>query len=348
MTKKDFFKFLLFGAGLFLILYRLSLIFTLKDYPTNFNLNNLISRYPLADRQDGFYSLKKNSVDVVFVGSSNVHCNINPNVIWDQFGITSYDFSSDLQDLGTSYYYLKQAFETQSPKVAVIDVFNNIEANEMENSQAHFAFDHMKNDLNRIRAIWDLKKDDRLELYFPLITYHARWKELNQSDFAYRPNRHNVLSGSFVYMARNEQSEPECLDDLPEQQLSAETIYWIEAIRQLCREHDCACLFIKTPLAIDESSWYAYFNAVESYCRDNNIPFLYFNKMTDEIVFDFANDFYDIVHLNWDGQQKLSAYLGDYLRSNYHIENKKGQEDFAQWDEDYALMLNYMHQYHEH
>ena len=71
----------------------------------------------------GFYSEKKNSMDVVFVGSSQIFCDFNPNVIWKELGITSYDFSAHRQDPGPSYYYLKQMFETQSPKVVVIDLY---------------------------------------------------------------------------------------------------------------------------------------------------------------------------------------------------------------------------------
>ena len=120
MTKKLLIKLIVFFMGLALIYTRLTTIFTLKEYSAGANVNILINPYLLCEKQDGFYSLDNNTLDVVFIGSSNIHCNVNPNVIWHEYGITSYDYSCDQQELGTSYYYLQQVFETQSPKVVFL------------------------------------------------------------------------------------------------------------------------------------------------------------------------------------------------------------------------------------
>lgn len=347
MTMKTFLKFLLFFSGLFQILYYLTVIFNLKDYPMPPNVNKLVSPYMLADRVNGFYSEKKNSLDVIFAGSSSIHCNINPNVLWNEFGITSYDFSSDQQELGTTYYYLQQAFETQSPKVVFIDILNSGEEDELETLQAHFSFDHMKNDQYKIKAIWNRTKKDRLEIFFPLITYHERWKELKLSDIQFRPNRHDIFHGALINIFSDEQVRPEITDDLPKYELKQNTIHWIQSILELCRENDCECIFIKTPIAIQHEPFLVYYNAFDEYCRENGIPFLYLNKMTDEIGLDFSKDYLDIVHMNWDGQQKLSTFLGKYIRDNFDIVNKKGQPGYEQWDNDYEAMIHYINTFQD-
>ena len=40
---------------------------------------------------DGFYYEKENSLDVLFFGSSHMYTGVNPNVIWKNTGITSYN-----------------------------------------------------------------------------------------------------------------------------------------------------------------------------------------------------------------------------------------------------------------
>lgn len=342
MTRKELIKLILFLSGLVLIIGRLTTILTLKEYEVGPNVNVLINKNMLCEKQDGFYSLEDNSLDVVFLGSSNIHCNVNPNVIWNDYGITSYDYTCDQQELGTTLYYLKQVFETQSPKVVVIDVMSNGDCDVIDTTQAHFAFDHMKNDKYRIQAIWNRTKEARMELYFPIIAYHGRWKDLTANDYKYKKNNHNILNGSFIYMVENEMEAPEIPDDISISQLPEKTIFWLDSIIKLCEENDCKCVFIKTPYALYYEEWFSYYNAVDDYCKSKNVTFLNLNKYTEEIGLDFSCDYADWGHMNWNGQKKLSLYLGEFLANNFDIEDKRGDVKYEQWDEDYKLMREYV------
>ena len=345
MSKRTAFETIIFFLGFLLILFIVTTLFIPKedvssDPPPIVNL--LISPYLISEKLDGFYSEEPHSLDVVFLGSSNVNCDINPNVIWDRFGITSYNFTSEQQELGTSYYYLKQMFETQSPKVVFIDVFKSGSERSIENVQAHFAFDYMKHDLNRAEAIWNRTTKDRLEMFLPVIRYHERWKSLNRNDFLYRPGQHNRLKGAVIYMSAR-QTEPVTLpESIPQKTLPERTVFWLDSIRQLCRENDCACVFIKTPLAFYDEEMFTDYAAIEAYCRENDVPFLFMNRMTEEIGIDFSTDYADQLHFNWNGQKKLSIYLGNYLRENYRLPDKRGMEGYAQWDEDHRVMMDYI------
>ena len=75
----------------------------------------------LSDRQNGsyrqfeaFYAQKPGTVDVLFVGSSRVHTNINPVGLWENYGIPSYCLGLNVQSVDTSYYALKEAFRYQN------------------------------------------------------------------------------------------------------------------------------------------------------------------------------------------------------------------------------------------
>jgi len=345
--KKFWIKLILFFIGLIIILNRLNTIFLLKEYPVGDNINQRISPYTLCEKQDGFYALQPNSIDVLFIGSSNIHCNINPNQIWNQYGFTSYDFCCDQQELGTSYYYLEQALKTQSPEVVVIDILNDGSQDEINVIQAHYAFDNMKDDIYKYKAIWNRAKSNRLELALPLIRYHERWNELTQNDYKYKKGKYNVLKGCFIYMVSNKQENPQVPKTISEYSLSDKTISWIEDILQVCEKNNCECLFIKTPLAGYDEGQYAYFQAFNEYCQKENVKFLDLNNYVDDIGLDFDEDYADKAHMNWNGQKKLSNYLGNFIKVQYDINDKRGNYLYDNWNEDYDEMMIYINSFYE-
>ena len=68
--------------GLVIIFNLLTMIFVQKTYPMNADVNSILGPYVLAEKQNGFYNLEENTLDVLFIGSSHVHCNINHNVLY--------------------------------------------------------------------------------------------------------------------------------------------------------------------------------------------------------------------------------------------------------------------------
>ena len=72
-------------------------------------LNNILEyKSPHGMNQTrAFYVQPKNSIDVLAVGSSHVHCGLNTGELWSEFGYAGYDFSAAEQPLWITYYYLK-------------------------------------------------------------------------------------------------------------------------------------------------------------------------------------------------------------------------------------------------
>ena len=70
---------------------------------------------------NGFYEEEKNSIDVIFIGSSNCFCTVNPLILYEKYGITAYDFASSSQPMNISLLYLKEALKTQNPKVVALE-----------------------------------------------------------------------------------------------------------------------------------------------------------------------------------------------------------------------------------
>ena len=70
----------------------------------------------------GFYEMEKNTVDVLFLGSSHCYCGFSPQEFYDRCGIRSYNLGSSRQSTWLSYYWLREALKTQTPQAVVMDV----------------------------------------------------------------------------------------------------------------------------------------------------------------------------------------------------------------------------------
>ncbi|MBP3645307.1 MAG: hypothetical protein J6K55_02675 [Clostridia bacterium] len=68
-------------------------------------------------------TLPRNSVDVFFSGTSHMHYNVIPQMLYDDYGITSTMVSGNSVDFAQSYWEIRQAMLTQKPKVIVLDVY---------------------------------------------------------------------------------------------------------------------------------------------------------------------------------------------------------------------------------
>ena len=69
-----------------------------------------------------FYDLEDNIVDVLFLGSSHVYCSIIPAILWEDYGMASFNMAISGQDLAGSYYNFKEALKTQDLKVVCVDL----------------------------------------------------------------------------------------------------------------------------------------------------------------------------------------------------------------------------------
>ena len=68
---------------------------------------------------ESYLQEEKNTIDVMVFGSSIAYCDVIPASIYEKTGATCYIIASAEQTIPISYYYLKQALKTQSPKGGV-------------------------------------------------------------------------------------------------------------------------------------------------------------------------------------------------------------------------------------
>ena len=135
--------------------------------------------------------------EVVFIGSSHVHYNINPLQIFDEYGITSYDFASPDQDFSASRLYIEESIRMGPPKVIVLEVLN---MTRFVNSEVRHrqCLDQLPLSLNKLKYLLysfernklhksDVKYDSVVSYLFPTLRYHDRWDKLTKNDLDWDP-----------------------------------------------------------------------------------------------------------------------------------------------------------------
>lgn len=289
-------------------------------------------------RTSSFYMEERNSLDVIFFGSSHMLNDVTPMELWHDYGIVSHNAAEYGQVLPITYYVLLDALDRQDPELVVVDVYKIIQDTLIDGpSYLHRSIDTMPMGRGKLAAVYDLvPAGERTEYLWDIAYYHNRWKELRESDLALPDNDTRgwdnlpgVLGRTdFELISESETAEP-----------PAVAVEYLHKIARLCKERGVDLLFVATPYETpvpDDMDRQRRVNAVAGLAREWGVPFLNLMYRLDEMDFDFATDLADINHANLSGARKITSYLGAYITENYDIPDRRGEARYAQWDEAYA------------
>lgn len=290
-----------------------------------------------------FYDTEEDSIDIMFFGSSHAHCTVDLGYLWDEYGMAGYTLSAGSQNIAGTYFFVKEALQTQSPKVIVIECYGAL-GGSIENSDA----DVYRNTLGMrwgstlweyIGYLADNMAEDRVwaqRVFTKIPIIHSRYAELEQADFQDALPFMRGYRGSFERVAF-ERPEAENIETVSE--LHPERLEMLENIVTLAQEYSVPVLLFASPyiLGVEEQMQY---NAIEQWAKQKEIPFINFNHLYDEIGLDFQQDFRDLEHVNNSGAQKVTAYLGEYLTAQYTMPDRRGDADYTAWEQNALYLRN--------
>jgi len=288
--------------------------------------------YPLKN----FYREPENSIDVMCFGSSHVFENINTGTLWDEYGIASFDLCGSVQPLWNTYYYMKEALKYQTPCVMVLDVYRALEENDFIDSSRIIKNTYgLKLSKDKINAVKISAPDEEwLNYLLDYPTYHSRYTDISSADFLPYLGTANwkYWKGFGINTGRTELEMPEGLTLITERkELSEKTREYLEKIIALSKSRNIPLLLISTPYQANENDQKKY-NEVARIAEANNIPFINYNLLYNEIGLDFSSDFADRDHLNHTGNIKFTRYFAQYLKSNYEIPDRRGNASYESYD----------------
>ncbi len=278
--------------------------------------------------------MDEGTLDVVFVGSSHIGRNVDNQQLWAEHGITSYDLWAGMQPVWNSYYYLKEALNYQTPKLAVVDVF--LCGTALDYSTKVVAMKNittMPFGLNKINAAFASfeRWQDAVEALWGMPYYHYRYDELTADDLAGRygwddeiiPTVHQT--NDWVYPL-NFPDYASITDTLA---LTEKNETYLRKIIDLCKAKNIPLLLLVAPFEATEEECMR-FNTVQQIAQEEGVPCLNYLHVWDEEGIDPLSHFYDVGHFNETGIRRFTASLGNYLAENYDLPDHR-TDPFHPW-----------------
>ena len=308
-------------------------------------LTGLLTPKYMTDIQEGAliaeYYGEKTGHDVIFIGDCEVYENFSPDVLWREYGITSYIRGSAQQLIWQSYYLLEETLKYETPKTVVFNVLSmkyGVPQNEAYN---RMTLDGMRLSPSKLGSIQASMTDeeDMLSYLFPLLRYHSRWNELSMEDVTYWFRRDTVSDSGYL-MNVGVKPAVNVPDGAPLADYRFSQVCWdyLDRMAQLCEEHGVQFVLVKAPSLYPY--WYdRWEEQIEEYAEEKDLLYLNFLELIEDVGLDFDTDTYDSgLHLNLYGAEKLSHWFGEWLTKNSSVEDRRGQVEYdAVWNEKSAV-----------
>ncbi len=288
---------------------------------------------------ESYLAEPKNSIDVLFLGSSYAYCNWNPGAMYDESGLTGYVMGGSEQTLGLTYYYLKEALKTQTPSVVVLEGSGLFFARYNNYTQINVGY--MPWGSSRLGAIAEFSEPElRTGLLFDLYFYHDRWKDVKKEEWKETvakalPARqtdhlkgYTAVEGVFV----SETGKPAVTGAIPDEALYKENLETLGRIARLCNAHGIDLIVAMNP-TYGQFSQEIYDRVAADVEGLGNVRFVNWANAFDETGLDAARHLYDGGHLNREGAAIFSRYVGSYLRGLGYTPRSQSGENARAWEE---------------
>lgn len=277
--------------------------------------------------------------DVLYFGTSHVMYGMSPLELWNEYGITSYNWGSPHCTLPSTYWKLRNVLDYETPKLVVVDCYVATWTQKSYGAyRMHQAFDAFPLSYTKWMAVNDLMKDEmayvglvytdseRYGVLFPLYNYHSRWKDLQKEDFV------KELVDTKGYELIANVAEPDEISNTSEKTEIAEDmagVIYLERIIEECQNRNIPLLLTYLPFPIDETSKKEA-NMIQDIADKYGVNYINFTNLD---VVNYHTDFADpSSHMNISGQKKISKYLGEYILENYEIEDRRDSEIAGLWN----------------
>lgn len=281
-----------------------------------------------------FYRLEKDTVDVLFVGSSHVYYSVNTCMLYDDHGIASYLLASPGQPVWISYYFLEEALKTQSPELVVFDICTLYKKESDIGAASWPSLISMKPSLAKWRAICAVNQKERqldsISAFFSFPYYHTRYTQPSESE-----QRYNGFKPDFSVISKRELAEWKHTDRTNFDRavpVSAQTEHYLRKLIALCQEKQIQLLLVNAPYLNQTEEKQTAYNYVFRIAQEYGVPYIDSN-FVEEMQIDFATDLLEPSHLNYYGSMKYTDYLAGWFEEHYELPDRRADIRYEDWKE---------------
>ena len=305
-------------------------------------------------RVDGFRLEEPDSLDVLFLGASEIYYGFSSVDAYARCGFTSYPYTIPSCPVTLWKPMLEEALRTQSPQLIVVELSSASEEKTekiLSNAALHYLMDGMPLSLFKIKTLEKLLAadgegyyDDASAFLVPFVKYHDNWKDFETMKNialgarALEKRGYAMLRGECSVAKGSKPNTPvqDITGDYSELPLHELVEEGLLDFMDYCRGLDIPVLFTRFPHRTESENImypnYQRMNTAVRLVREQGFPVLDLEYLSDEIGIDMDKDYCSSFHLNLYGQQKLTAYLADYLVREYDVTpRRQSEKQLAEW-----------------
>lgn len=295
-----------------------------------------------------FYEQEEDSVDVLFVGTSHVYCDIDPAYVYDECGILSYDLATGGAPLAATYYSMKQALAYQHPNVIAVELYSlkGSIPSQREIVDATYGIRDPRIKYASLREI--IGDNSLLEFYMAFPWYHSLYNDVSRSDFSgydyiqnsvtktylYFPQKLQSYKGASIFSCTTSGTALDISEIESESQIGENAERYLNQMIRLCAENNIELCFIVSPFMSRAEYFCEQVNYVRSNIAEpNGINLIDGGRCIEEIGIDWSTDAAEGSHLNYKGAEKYSRWLARQMADLYGLQDCHGMPAAESWEQ---------------
>jgi len=268
---------------------------------------------------DAYYQEPKNTMDVLFVGSSHVYSGYCPAILWREYGVSAYNVYAWSMQPWTAYYYICEALKSQSPDVVFLDVSSICLGVGVPDTTLIYEQNREQNtkfNAGLTRFLLTVETLTPVSETFDLELYHNRWKDWRSLELVYEPEVPHAFLRNFGALFTQLDYKifdySFYTDVMPPGDRQTK---YLEKIVSLSEKEGFKLVFVCTPYTTNKEQTFI-LNWTRQYAQEQGIDYLDFLGAEGEACgFDYQYDMADGDHVNFSGAFKITRYCGEYLRT---------------------------------
>lgn len=308
-------------------------------------------------RVKNLFNMPTNTIDVAFIGASEMYTGFSPEYMWKQHGVTSYNIATAGAHMGLPENQIKAILKTQKPKLYVISL-NGAQYDDdraVAEGYTRMWLDNMPDSDIREEGINTIVEGDKTSYRHRILKYHSNFIRIKDSYKmtmreikSSRDKRLLTISGIDGQANKNKKAFPKykALDmnkytkKVP---LAPKTEKQLHKFLKFLKDEKIDnVLFVHMPMYYSDKNIKslmakARVNTAIDICHEYGFETYDFSKDVKEIGLDNKDDFYNLGHLNVYGQRKMTDYFYNKVIKPLEIKSELDEKNTKLWQENYDL-----------
>lgn len=286
----------------------------------------------------GFYEEPADSLQAVYIGSSNCYAFWNSLVAWKNYGLTIFPYTCSQMPFEAVEYIMREVRKTQPNAMFIVNV-NSMDFDDLCDTYIHHILCDMPPSENKTALknhlcdVLGMSWSERLQFDFSWITMRQYWTQYLDRGLIPRVDGMKAASHYDGYLTKFFNNKRRYRQSETRAPITENQRTHLDRLMDFCEAEGIRVLFVVVPRGERTLDALGRINTACDVIRERGHKLLYLTDQVDAMHIDLGRDFYDLKHTNVHGSIKFTNYLSQYLVSEFGLEDRRGDPAYESWAE---------------